>query len=97
MHIEKKLEKYLAGSIDFDTFYLVAAEPVNEKYAVMFLAPKTFGQYKYFNVRYGGDSCGWYNTMEEATDYAVEKCYISKLKAKAIITRYYTAYRGEHK
>ena len=53
MHIDRKLEKYLAGQIDFDEFYLVAAEPVNEKNAVMFLAPKTIGMYKYFCVRYG--------------------------------------------
>ena len=95
MHIDRKLEKYLAGQIDFDEFYLVAAEPVNEKNAVMFLAPKTIGMYKYFCVRYGTLGTNWFGSIEEATKFALEHGYISKLKAKTINTRYYSVYRGE--
>ena len=73
MHIDRKLEKYLAGQIDFDEFYLVAAEPVNEKNAVMFLAPKTIGMYKYFCVRYGTLGTNWFGSIEEATKFALEK------------------------
>lgn len=97
MHIDRKLEKYLKGGIDFDTFYLVSAEPVNEKYAVMFLAPKSLGVHKYFNVRYGELTSCWFGTIESATDFAVEKGLISRLKATAINNRYYNVYRGDHK
>lgn len=95
MHLDRKLEKYLAGQIDFDEFYLVAAEPVNEKHAVMFLAPKTPGTYKYFCVRYGTFGAKWFGSIEEATKFALEHGYISKLKEKAINSRYYSVYRGD--
>lgn len=97
MHIDRKLEKYLKGGIDFDAFYLVSAEPVNETYAVMFLAPKTPGVYKYFNVRYGEMTSRWFATIEAATDYAVEKGLINRLKANLINNRYYNVYRGDLK
>lgn len=94
MHIDRKLEKYLVGDIDFSEFYLVSAEPVNDDYAVVFLAPKAIGQYTYFNVRYGHLSSNFFCSIEEATKFAVECGYISNLKAKAINSRYYTVYRG---
>ena len=97
MHLDKKLEKYLVGDIDFSEFYLVSVEPVTDTYAAIFLAPKSLGQYKYFNVRYGHLSSNFFCSMEAATKFAVESGYISKLKAAAINARYYSAYRGEHK
>ena len=94
MHIDRKLEKYLVGDIDFSEFYLVSAEAVNDDYAVVFLAPKVIGPYKYFCVRYGHSTSHFFNSIEGATKFAVECGYISNLKAKAINARYYTVYRG---
>ncbi len=91
MHIDRKLEKYLRGDIDFDSFYLVSVEPVTEKYAVIILVPKI---HRYFNVRYGELTSKWFTTIEEATQYAVERGFISKAKAKAINLRYYSVYGG---
>lgn len=93
MHLDRKLEKYLVGSIDFDTFYLVAVEPVNDKYALIILAPKALELHSYFNARYGNTN-HWASSIEEATDAAVKAGFISRLKAKKINDRYYNVYRG---
>ena len=94
MHLDRKLEKYLKGGIDFDTFHLVSVEPVNDVYAVIFLAPKVLGRYQYFNVRYGELTSRYFATIESATNFAVENGLISRLKANAINNRYYNVYRG---
>lgn len=94
MHLDRKLEKYLKGGIDFDTFYLVSVEPVNDVYAAIFLAPKKSGKFSYFNVRYGELTSSYFTSIESATDFAVRNGLISKMKANAINNRYHTIYRG---
>ena len=94
MHIGRRLEKYLVSDIDFSEFYLVSLEPVNDDYAVIFLAPKSIGQYKYFCMRYGHLNSSYFGSIEAATEAAVNAGYISRLKAKAINARYYSVYRG---
>jgi len=94
LHIDKKLEGYLKGGIDFDSFHLVAAVPVNDVYAVMFLAPKSSCVPGYFNVRYGELTSKHFKSIEKCTDWAVENGLITKLQASSINNRYYTVYGG---
>ena len=94
LHIDKKLEGYLKGGIDFDSFHLVAAVPVNYVYAVMFLAPKNSCVPGYFNVRYGELTSKHFKSIEKCTDWAVENGLITKLQASSINNRYYTVYGG---
>ena len=51
LHIDKKLEHYLKDGIDFESFYLVGAVPVNDTYSVIFLAPKDSCHPRYLKVR----------------------------------------------
>ena len=94
LHIDKKLEHYLKDGIDFESFYLVGAVPVNDTYAVIFLAPKDSCHPHYFNVRYGELTSKHFKTIEQCTEYAVENCLISKHQAIAINNRYHTVYGG---
>ncbi len=97
MHIEKRLEQLLSGSIDFDTFYLLSAEPVTDNTAVIFLAPKDVSKDKYFNLRYGKENSLWFTSLENMLEFAVDKEYISKLKTSSLVMRYQNLTRGESK
>lgn len=94
MHLDRKPEKCLKVGIDFDTFHLVSVEPVNDVYAVIFIARKVLGRYQYFNVRYGELTIRYFATIESAKNFTVENGLISRLKANAINNRYHNVYRG---
>lgn len=82
------MSHYLKGNIDFSAFYILDVIPQNKENAVVLLAPIICGEYSYFNLQYKDNSL-WYGTIENMMEHCVHNRYISRLKAKILIHRYY--------
>lgn len=69
------------GSVDFDTFNLLAIIPRKGKGTIFMLVPKDCTRDKYFNLRFGGNSF-WYNSIDDLLDAARECCKLSRFRCR---------------
>ena len=67
------------GSVDFDTFNLLAIIPRKGIGTIFMLVPKDCTRDRYFNLRFGGNSF-WYNSIDDLLDAAREYCKLSRFR-----------------
>ena len=76
------------GTVDFDTFNLLAIIPRKGKGTIFMLVPKDYIKGKHFNLRFGGNSY-WYNSIDDLLDAAREYCKISRFHRWLYRHRYF--------
>lgn len=76
------------GSVDFDTFNLLAIIPRKGRGTVFMLVPKDYIGGKHFNLRFDGNSF-WYNSIDDLLDAAGEHCKISRFRRWLYRRRYF--------
>lgn len=82
------INRHFHGSVDLDTFYLLAIIPRKGKNAIMMLVPKDRSKDKFFNLRYGNYST-WYCGIDHLLDAAREYCKVSRFRCWLYRRRYF--------
>lgn len=85
---QKSINRRFHGSVDFDTFYLLAIIPRKDKNAIMLLVPKDRSKDKFFNLRYGNYST-WYCSIDHLLDAAREYCKLGRFRCWLYRRRYF--------
>ena len=82
------LSRLLHGSIDFDTFHLLAVIPRKGKNSIILLAPRDTSKDKFFNLQYGEFST-WYCSIDQLLEAADRYCKIGRYRCWLYRRRYF--------
>ncbi len=88
MKLTKEMDRYIKPyNIDFTDFYILELFPVDEKNAVLFLAPRVENPHNNFNLQYR-DASNYYGNIENMMASAVLNNLITRKQANVIIDNY---------
>ena len=88
MKLPKKIEHYLRGNVDFDSFFILDIAVQDKENAVLLLAPMDITTDKFFCMQYRGHSY-FYGSIEKMMDACVKCQYLHPAIAKRLMRKYY--------
>lgn len=88
MKLPKKIEHYLRGNVDFDSFFVLDIAVQDKENAVLLLAPRDITTDKFFCMQYHGHSY-FYCSIENMMEACVKCQYLRPAAAKRLIRIYH--------